>query len=124
MSGDSIFLDTNVILYLLNGDKTLAEIIHEKQVFISFISEIELLSYKGISSKERVAVKKFIDDCTVIDVNSRIKELSIDIRRTNAIKLPDAVIASSASYLNIPLLTADKNFKKVKDLSLILYEQV
>jgi predicted nucleic acid-binding protein len=122
MNGNNIFIDTNIILYLLNGDDTLAEIINRKQVFISFISEIELLSYKEITPKERLAVKKFIDDCTIIDINEKIKELSIDCRINNSIKLPDAIIASTATYINAPLLSADKNFKKIKNLSLILYE--
>jgi predicted nucleic acid-binding protein len=37
-------------------------------------------------------------------------------------KLPDAIIASSAQYLNMPLLTADKEFKKIPDLDLIIYD--
>lgn len=119
MSGNNIFLDTNIILYLLNGDDTLAEIIHRKQVFIS---EIELLSFKEITPKERLAIKKFIDDCTIIDINEKIKELSIECRINNSIKLPDAIIASTATYISAPLLSADKNFRKIKDLSLILYE--
>ena len=36
MSGRKLFLDTNIILYLLNGDETLAELLNKKQLYISF----------------------------------------------------------------------------------------
>jgi predicted nucleic acid-binding protein len=124
MSGTKLFLDTNIVLYLLNGDKTLAETIDEKQIFISFISEIELLSYRGINLKEKNAIKKFIEECSIIDVNHRIKELSTQFRLKYNLKLPDALVAASAFYLGIPLLTADKDFSKLDELSLILYSQV
>ena len=45
MSGNKLFIDTNIVLYLLNGDQTLAELLHEKQLYISFITELELLAY-------------------------------------------------------------------------------
>ena len=35
-------------------------------------------------------------------------------------KLPDAVIAATALYLDIPILTADKDFAKIKNLDLLL----
>jgi len=38
------------------------------------------------------------------------------------IKLPDAIIAATALYLDLPLLTADKEFSKIPDVKLILLE--
>lgn len=77
MSGDSFLLDTNTVLYLLNGDKTLSEFLFNKTLYISFITEIELLGYSKISAKEKNVIKSFIDDCIVIDVNSEIKRSAI-----------------------------------------------
>lgn len=57
MSGNSLFLDTNIILYLLNGDETLAELLDEKQLYISVITELELLAYKGITNEEDIIIK-------------------------------------------------------------------
>ena len=37
-------------------------------------------------------------------------------------KTADAIIAASAIYLNLPLVTADKGFKKIKELDLQLLE--
>jgi hypothetical protein len=32
MNGNSFLLDTNIVLYLLSGDKTIASLINEKEV--------------------------------------------------------------------------------------------
>ncbi len=44
MNGNKLFLDTNIILDLLNGDETLAEFLNGKQLYISVITELELLA--------------------------------------------------------------------------------
>ena len=45
MNGNSIVLDTNIILYLLNGDEQLSSILNGMELFVSVITEIELSSY-------------------------------------------------------------------------------
>jgi len=59
MNGSKLFLDTNIILYLLDGDKTLAELLNGKQLYISIITELELLAYNGITAKEEKTIKEF-----------------------------------------------------------------
>lgn len=39
MNGNTLFLDTNIILYLLDGDQTLAELLNDRQLYISVITE-------------------------------------------------------------------------------------
>ena len=123
MSGNKLFLDTNIILYLLSGDQTLAKILNDKQFYISFISQLELLGYLGISKAEQKQVEGFLDQCTVIDINNRIKVETIRIRRKYKIKLPDAIIIASASYLDVPVITADAGFKKVEEIDLLYYQR-
>lgn len=53
MNGDKFIIDTNTVLYLLNGDETLADFLFEKQLYISVISELELLSYKKLALKNK-----------------------------------------------------------------------
>jgi|GEM_PF-1651400 len=43
MSGNKLFLDTNIIIYFLSGDQTLAELIDEKTIYVSFVTQLELL---------------------------------------------------------------------------------
>lgn len=123
MSGKKLFLDTNIVLYLLNGDETLAETLNQKQLYISIITELELLGYSGITENEEIVIREFISHCKVININNTIKNETIQVRKTYKTKLPDSIIIASALYLDLPLITADTDFKKVTELSLILYEK-
>jgi predicted nucleic acid-binding protein len=118
-----LLLDTNIALYLLSGDETIADLLHNKTIFISFISELELLGYKGIIPEEQKRVEDFLAEATIVDINSEIKKITIAFRKSSKIKLPDAIIAASATYLNIPFLTADKDLAKMTDATIILYEK-
>jgi predicted nucleic acid-binding protein len=123
MSGNKLFVDTNIFLYLLDGDDTVADVLSGNQVYISFITELELLSFHKLSSSEEVRIKQLINDVTVIDINNEIKQNAIEIRQEYQIKLPDAIILASAKFLDIALFTADKQLNKVKNINLILYEK-
>ena len=122
MSGNKLFIDTNIVLYLLNGDQTLAELLHEKQLYISFITELELLAYQGITEVEQKIIEDFVNQCKVITLNNSIKKETIRVRKHYNTKLPDSIIIASALYLDLPLITSDVEFKKVEELTLIQYE--
>jgi len=122
MNGNNLFLDTNIILYLLNGDQTLAELLNKKQLYISVITELDLLAYKGITAKEEKIIKEFVSQCKTIAINNAVKQETIRIRKTYNTKLPDSIIIATALYLNIPLITSDVAFKKVEELTLIHYQ--
>jgi predicted nucleic acid-binding protein len=121
MSGDNFVIDTNIVLQLLNGDKTLSDLLYQKNLHISFVTEIELLGYHKITKKEKKEIKHFIDECIVIDMNNDIKKFIINVRNKYNVKLGDCFIAAAALYTDLPLITSDKGFRKIKDLNLILY---
>lgn len=122
MNGNSIFLDTNIVLYLLSGDQTIADFLNGKTVFLSFVTELELLGYKGISAEELLKVENLLAESTIIDINSVIKKIVIELRKSYKIKLPDAIIAATSHYLNIPFMTSDKDLSKLTELNILLYE--
>ena len=123
MSGNKLFLDTNIILYLLNGDETLAELLNGKQLYISVITELELLAYKGITPEEEKIINEFVSQCKTITITTAVKQETIRIRKTYNTKLPDSIIIATALYLDLPLITSDIEFKKVEEITLIHYEK-
>lgn len=123
MSGNSFLLDTNVVLYLLSGNKTITSILDGTQPYVSFITQLELLSFKDLNAKEMLIVKNFLSECIVVDINDEIKKHTISIRQKHQVKLPDSIIAGTSLFLEIPLLTADKGFSKITALNLALYEE-
>jgi len=68
-------------------------------------------------------MQNMIDQCYIVDFNDEIKRKTIQIKQKYKIKLPDAIIASTAIISDIPLITADADFKAIKELNLILLEQ-
>ena len=122
MNGSNILLDSNIVLYFLGGEEPLMPLLEEKRLYISFITQLETLGYKSITEKESRMIKSFLNECIIIDINPLIKDITIKLRREYSLKLPDCIIQATALYLNIPLITADTDFKKVKELDLILFE--
>jgi predicted nucleic acid-binding protein len=90
MNGRSFLIDTNIALYLLSGNKTIADIIDGSQLYISFVTELELLGYKQIfrQGNNRI-LKYFLKECIIIDINEEIKKHTIQIKQRNQMKLPD-----------------------------------
>ena len=108
---------------MLQGDKTLAEVLDNKQFYISFITQLELLSFHGLTKKETKVISDLLKECVIIDINAEIKDLTVGYRKSHKLKLPDSIIAATSLYLDIPLITADTDFKKIEELNLILYER-
>lgn len=123
MNGNSILLDTNVILYLLAGDQTLVPLLEDKQLYVSFITQLEILGYKEISATEQDKIREFLTECIIIDINPVIKDNTIELRKKYSLKLPDSIIIATSLYLNIPLISADNSFKKVEELDLFYFER-
>lgn len=53
MSGNSLLIDANIALYLLNGDNTIAALLDKRDVHVSFITELELLGFQDLKEEER-----------------------------------------------------------------------
>jgi predicted nucleic acid-binding protein len=122
MNGRNFLIDTNIALYLLSGNDTIAQLLEGSIVHLSFITELELLGYHGITKQEQHRIRLFLKDCLIHNISSDIKELSIDIRQRNRLKLPDSIIAATALQLEIPFISADSGFKKIPNLSLLFFE--
>lgn len=122
MSGISIIVDTNIVVYLLNGNERVAELLNGNEIYLSFITELELFGKKDLTPSEKRKIQSFIEQCFVIDITSSIKQNVIRLRENNKIKLPDAIIAASAIDYDLPLFTSDKQMSNIKELSAFIIE--
>ncbi len=121
MSG-SILIDTNIFIYLTQGDKNVIEYLQNKDVGISFISELELLSFKNITTDEEFIIKEIIDQLKIFNYNDSLKQQIIFLRKKYNLKLPDSIILAIAKYYDIPFLTSDRKLKKIEEVDVIIYE--
>jgi predicted nucleic acid-binding protein len=81
MSGKELLIDTNIAIYLLNRDMTLVQLLNEKQVYISFITELELMGVKGMSAKYEKQIEVFVQSCHIIPLSDKIKQQYKTIRK-------------------------------------------
>ena len=117
-NGNKIVLDTNVILYLLQGELIESQI-PSGRYFISFITELELLSFPKITPMEEQSIRKFLNDINIVDTSPLLKENAILLRKKYHLKLPDAIICATAFILNAHLVSADQAFDKVRSIKTI-----
>ncbi|RPI12496.1 MAG: type II toxin-antitoxin system VapC family toxin [Ignavibacteriae bacterium] len=122
MNGNKILADSNVILYLLNGNKNISEILNNREIHISFFTELEILSYAKLSNEEIIKINSFLSSCFIEDINQEIKNRTVELRSKYSLKLPDAIIAATADYFDFPLITSDKHFQRVNELTILYIE--
>ena len=120
MNGVRVVCDTNPIIYLLDGNKDIARLLDNKQIYLSVLTELELFGKPNLSVQDNKIIGVLLDECFVIDINQEIKHIYREIKQKHIIKLPDAIIAATAIYLDIPLLTFDKGFKNIPQLKLMM----
>lgn len=84
---------------------------------ISIITEMELLSYPGIRAQEELIIRALISEMSVMGLNDEIKECAVRLRRQYKLKLPDAIIASTAYIAEAELVTNDEKLCSVPGIA-------
>jgi predicted nucleic acid-binding protein len=67
-------------------------------------------------------VKELLTQCIIVEINADIKTKCIEMVRLKKLKLADGIVASTAVIYDLPLITADKQFSRIDELNLILYQ--
>jgi predicted nucleic acid-binding protein len=121
MNGIDFLADTNILLYILEGRPAIKPFINDN-LAVSVIAEIELLGWHKITATQSLVIKNLLNSCFIIELIPAVKEIAINLRQSHKLKLPDAIVAATAVHLKVPLLTADKNMSKLKDINVLLLE--
>ena len=117
-------IDSNVVIDYLSGQlprnamSLMNSVINETPI-ISIMTQIEVLGFNNPPHIETF-LNEFIDASLVIPLNDDIVKTTIEIRKKNKIKTPDAIIAATAIVLDYPLITRNaKDFNKLNSLEII-----
>jgi predicted nucleic acid-binding protein len=116
----TILLDTNALINFLSGELLETDIVDGRRITISEITEMEIQCNPELNSSERILLKEFLGECIIIRLNEEIKDLAIKIRLSTRMKLMDSIIAASAQWTKLILVTGDEKFDSVKSIDLIL----
>jgi predicted nucleic acid-binding protein len=117
-----ILLDTNTIIYLRNNQLSdnLIEVLRNSALNTCNIIVAEVLGYKDMDQEDESYFKDLFDNMKNHAFNKETTEKVIELRRTNNIKLPDAIIAATALVSNLVLWTHNtSDFANIPDLQLL-----
>jgi predicted nucleic acid-binding protein len=123
MSGNKLLLDTNVVLSILGAEKVFSSL-EGKELFISFITELELFSYPALTKEEEKSITFFLSKVIILDINRHIKLKTILLRKKYKLKLPDAIICATAASKKLTLISNDKQLKKITSLPVVSLGQL
>ncbi|MFA4814928.1 MAG: type II toxin-antitoxin system VapC family toxin [Candidatus Gracilibacteria bacterium] len=118
-------LDSNILIYLSNNKepkiKKMLQSLRREYFFISTISSIEVLM-GAKNEKDLKELNRFIHQFVPIDLNSAIGREAVKLskKQTKKLKFKDLLIAATAQVEGLTLVTADKDFKKIKGLKVRL----
>ena len=107
-------LDTNAIIYLIGG--RLAAPLPDGHYSFSVISEIELLSFSGLSADDEQKIGELLALLDRVELTQAVRLEAIKLRKQKRLKLPDAIIAASAINRNATLFTNDQAFQSTNGL--------
>lgn len=123
MSGTRYLLDTNAVIAITKGNEELLFRLNTANfVAFSIISIIEFLSFPNLSQKDKSVFEEIITEAFVFNLtfdDKKLIEAISKIRIYNRLKLPDAILAATAMINNCTLISNDKEFAKVIDLTTI-----
>ena len=121
MSGNRFLLDTNAVIFLLNGTSGLNRQLAEAEwIGISIITTLEFLCFDGLTESDRECFLRFCERIEVVDLCYRdapLASIIVDLRQRYRLKIPDAIIAATAMMSGATLITADAHFDRVSELS-------
>jgi len=124
MGTSNYLVDTNILIEYLGNTLSenatrFTEQIFEESFTISIINKIELLGFSKLTVEDEHQIKSLLSFATILPLTESIAETTIDLRKKYKIKLPDALIASTAIVHNLTLLTRNsKDFNLIKELSI------
>ena len=119
--GKRYLLDTNTVLDYMgnklpnNANWFLARIIDD-EINLSVINKIELLGFLTVEQD----LIDFVNCSNIFPIDDDIVDKTIEVRRSNKLKLPDAVIAATALQHSLILVTNNtKDFKNINGVEVL-----
>ncbi len=113
---DKYLVDTNIIIYYLNGEATAIDWLqsYQEKLSISVITKIEVLSYP-FQKDEELLIQQFLNQFELIHLSDEIIDATIKLRRQRKIKTPDAIIAATALISKLCVCTRNiRDFKIIE----------
>lgn len=126
--GEKMLVDTNVVSFLFSGQseaQLYQDVILGKQLYISFITEAELLLWNRRAKWGQKRIKNLQDYLSAfgrVYVSPEVVQHFVNIyelTRGQPIPYPDMWIAACALAYDMTLITHDEDFRRIPGLTVI-----
>jgi len=116
-----VLLEANIIIYSLQPqNEKLSKWLEEHTLYVSAITQLEVLGYHRITKDEIVFAKRYFSNCNIISIQQYIIESAIDFRQQKSMSVGDAIIAATAVTNELPIVTANtQDFKHLENIKCI-----
>lgn len=115
-------IDTNIFISLFNDE--LDEPIPDGEIGYSIITEIEILSFSGLSREEEQLIRDTLSTLSRISLNATITNKTIQLRRKYRLKIPDAIVLASAWEHQAILLSNDRPLSRTEEVQVMSLKTV
>ena len=123
--GKRYLLDSNAVIDYIAGlysEKSVQWInqLIDEEINVSVITKIEVLSFDPDKDDNYPILVDFFEASNLFELTDDVVRKTIQIRQKQKIKLPDAVIASTALVKGLILVSRNtKDFKSISDLEVV-----
>jgi len=114
MSEPALVADTSMLIHFMEGNAEAGDLLLGREIHISVATEIELRTMGAIKRNAKDVITRTLGMCSIWDISPSIKDQCVHFRSAYRQKLADALVAATAASLDLPLLTSDRDFKKLK----------
>lgn len=106
-------LDTNILIAYCADDELAVRYVSARRrggtsLFISVVTEIELLSFTGLKPGDVANIERALRELTIVSLDSQLGRIAADIRRRSGLRLADSVVVATAKLTGSKLATLDK----------------
>lgn len=128
--GSKILIDTNIAIGYIGNRLNVQSMdkldnLFNNQYHLSVINKIEMLGYPDLNKNEEKKFKLLINHSIMHPIDDKTIEMTINIRKKNRIKLPDAIIAATCLINGLDILTLNtKDFEGIEGLKVFLPETI
>jgi len=115
-------IDTNTAIDYLDNKlpENTSDLLEMAGISLSVIVRMELLSWKKATMQHLQVLHQFINSCKVYNLDEPVILKAIELRKNYPIKLPDAIIASTAITYNLILVIRNlADFKRIEGLNYV-----
>jgi predicted nucleic acid-binding protein len=118
MIGVDFLVDSNVLINLVNGKPEALALLKSvnatpNRCAYSSVTRMELLGWSGMTDVQEQFANRLLATMQHLPITHEIEDETIALRRRRKVKLPDAIIAATATSNGLRLLTLDQGLQSV-----------